>query len=472
VTVDVVDPSRVWLRRTPLTDAWAVLRSAARAFAGHWPVLFALCFFGIGARALINAEAVHAAHVNAIFGMLVFLAGPVVLILALVLAMRSMRPSLPYLSRVGAGSDARWRTWRTTLAGIGSVAVPFVGVYYGSGFLAADTTNYYYDVFMYDPLHKPSLPEKLTVTAVVVVVVAFIVRTVLAHWPRARRQRWLGIPRAYLEIVWIMAGALLIHPLYQAGKAWVLSRRATGWLAAAQDQVYGLPHNPMDWFGAALGSIDVIIGLPIAWLVVGAVVFGREIETEREEKSGFARRTVLGITEESFGPLRSGVYLITRAGLASVLGFCVLFVLAKTVDVGLFEVERLLIGPRDFGFWVPASEITSTINTAAQLVALVCLVAGAADRTLWIESHRRIAGRPAIPAQRSNGAETAAGPVPTPTAAAEASGTVDTAATTAPIKPSPIDPAPIDSSPAQVPASINPATIDTATVEQAVITPG
>jgi hypothetical protein len=181
---------------------------------------------------------------------------------------------------------------------------------------------------------------------------------------------------------------------------------------------------------------------------------------------------VLGITEESFGPLRSGVYLITRAGLASVLGFCVLFVLAKTVDVGLFEVERLLIGPRDFGFWVPASEITSTINTAAQLVALVCLVAGAADRTLWIESHRRIAGRPAIPAHRSNGAETAAGPVPTPTAAAEASGTVDTAATTAPIKPSPIDPAPIDSSPAQVPASINPATIDTATVEQAVITPG
>jgi hypothetical protein len=395
------DENRVWLRRTALTDAWAVLRGSGQAFAGHWPVLLSLCFFGVGARALINQQAVHAAHVNAIFGMLVFLAGPTTLILALVLAMRTLRPSLPYLSTVGAGADARWRSWRTTLAGIGSVAVPFVGVYYGSGYLADDATNYYYDVFMYDPLHKASLPEKLTVTGVIVVAVALGLRILLAQCRPLRQQRWLGIPRAYLEIVWITATALLIHPMYEAAKEWAFNRRATHWLAAARDQVYGLPHNPADWFGTAIGSVDVIIGLPIAWLVVGAVVYGRQIEAEAEASGGFLRRMMYSLLGQGFGPLRDGVYLVGRSGLAAVLGFCGMFLLSQTVAVWMFEAERVIIGPRDFGFWVPASGITSAINSAVQLAVVVCLVAGATDRTLWIESHHRQANRLRIPAQRS-----------------------------------------------------------------------
>ena len=146
--------------------------------------------------------------------------------------------------------------------------------------------------------------------------------------------------------------------MYEAAKEWAFNRRATHWLAAARDQVYGLPHNPVDWFGTAIGSVDIIIGLPIAWLVVGAVVYGRQIEAEAEASGGFLRRTMHGLLGQGFGPLRDGVYLVGRSGLAAVLGFCGMFLLSQTVAVWMFEAERVIIGPRDFGFWVPASGIT------------------------------------------------------------------------------------------------------------------
>ena len=376
----------------------------ARAFAGHWPVLLSLCFFGVGARALINQQAVHAAHVNAIFGMLVFLAGPTVLILALVLAMRSCGRrcrtcplSVPAPMR-GGGPGVR--LWPASEASRSRSSVSTTDPAY----LADDATNYYYDVFMYDPLHKASLPEKLTVTGVVVVAVALGLRILLAQWRPLRRQRWLGIPRAYLEIVWITATALLIHPMYEAAKEWAFSRRATHWLAAARDQVYGLPHNPIDWFGTALGSVSTSSSASRSrgWSSARSSTDARS-RPRREASGGFLRRTTHGLLGQGFGPLRDGVYLVRRSGLAAVLGFCGMFLLSQTVAVWMFEAERVIIGPRDFGFWVPASEITAAINSAVQLAVVVCLVAGATDRTLWIESHHRQVSRApdSGPAQRA-----------------------------------------------------------------------
>jgi hypothetical protein len=172
------------------------------------------------------------------------------------------------------------------------------------------------------------------------------------------------------------------------------------------------------WGGSLIGSVDAVILVPVAWLAVGAVVYGRRLaiahereaaktgkasgttwvqgrsggpEQAPERESGARRGGVLRHTGQALGadvrgrfmPLIQGVRLLVRAGLRPMLLFCLVFLLVQTAAKWLWEAERLIIGPRDLAsVWVPASGILSDVNAAFGQALLACLLAAAVDRVL------------------------------------------------------------------------------------------
>jgi hypothetical protein len=160
-------------------------------------------------------------------------------------------------------------------------------------------------------------------------------------------------------------------------------------------------HWTLDWLGGLLGSADTVIAIPIAWLTIGAIVYGHEVATTPAERNAkvtqlVARRWIrlprvvqrlLESARDSlrdrFGPLTTGLRVLTRAGVAPMLLFCLAFVLTQTAGTWLFELDRALIGPHDLNhFWMPVSDPLSVLNDAVGTVLIACLVGAAVDRVL------------------------------------------------------------------------------------------
>ncbi|HEY2674964.1 MAG TPA: hypothetical protein VGJ07_31930, partial [Rugosimonospora sp.] len=415
-----------WLRRTALGEGTAVVRNAAVILFRHWPVLFMLAFAGLGARSLLLSGAVRASKVNAGFGFMVAVLVPMTTLTALVLMMRAIRGSLPWLLQAergpaGAADPALARDLRagTLLNYLGSVLVPFLAVYASYGYLKDDISSYTYAV-LYDAVFNnanvvnggPSdvlsrLPFSPSVSVVTMIVIAVVIRWALGKWHLAKRYRWLGIIGAYVEIIWISLVAGLLSQASGSGQTWVEDRRVvhglTDTVNAFVDRLgpFAKPgHHVLSIAGNLLDSVDKVIVVPVSWLAVGAVVYGYKITkpaplthemldlaNQRWSRlPGLVRKVGAEIgssVRERFGPLAHGLRLLIKTGLRPMLLFCLAFLVVQSASDWMWEVERWAIGPQNLvAFWTPLSEVLSPLNNALGMALLVALLGAAVDRVL------------------------------------------------------------------------------------------
>ncbi|WP_345627546.1 hypothetical protein [Rugosimonospora acidiphila] len=407
-------------------EATAVIETAAGVLFRHWPALFTLSFAGLGARALLTSAAVEASKVNAALGFLVFVLVPMTTLTSLVLMMRVVRGSLPWLflaERRGsdaAGTPAAARG--ALLDHLGSVLIPFLAVYASYGYLKQDLSNYVYSV-LYDAVFNNAdifnggaidvasrLPFSLTTSVVSVVVVSVVARFVLGKWKLAKRYGWLGIVGAYVEVIWISLVAGLLSQLNGTSHKWVEDRRVVHGLVSGLDAAVdhlgplaGLGHAVLSIVGTLFDSVDTVIVVPVAWLAVGAVVYGYKIapaeplaielqellDRRWSRMPGVVRRVGAeagASLRERFGPLIRGLQLLTRTGLRPMLLFCLAFVIIQPAATWLWEIERWLIGPHNLTqLWMPLSKTLSTFNDGVSLVLLVALLGSAVDRVLRVQ---------------------------------------------------------------------------------------
>jgi hypothetical protein len=423
-------------------DTGAVLAMAARLLWRHWPVLFALFLAGFGGRELVMIAAVHVSDVHGVLGFLVLVLAPITTLTALVLMLRTVRPSLPWLAAAGrAATDLGTGRPRALLDHLGSVLVPFLAVYASYGYLKRDTSEYLYRVWQAETLSNAEIftaPGKVDVAhrlpfvvgAVLfaVVAVAVTLRWLLARWEGARRRPWLGLLGAYVEVIWITLIAGLITQLHGSATDWLAERRVVRWLTdlwnSTVDSLGPLArpvHGTGSWLWGLLADIDVVIVVPLAWLAVGAVVYGHKLAAPLPDHDfssaaaqrwsivpGAVRKVAADLSTDvrsRFAPLIDGVRLLVRTGAAPMLLFCVAFVVAQTASAWLWELERLVIGPQDLNVvWRPLSGPLSVLNDAVGTVLLACLLGAAVDRVLRVPGLASPAGpdapTPPPPAER------------------------------------------------------------------------
>ncbi|WP_460844948.1 hypothetical protein [Phytohabitans suffuscus] len=423
-------PRRYRTFTSAAVETGAVLASAVRLLWRHWPVLFALYFAGAAAKAFIMIGAVQASKLSGVLGAMIIILGPVATLIALVLMLRVVRPSLPWLAAATADpqpdeSGEAPRRPPTLMDHLASALVPFLAVYASWGYLQQDVSNYFYEVWadaffndarLFDDPgavgrdFDQRLPFDPTFTLIAVVVVAVVLRWLLNTLRAGHRWPVLGILGAYLEVIWIMVSIAALNEARDPVTSWVRDRKVVQWLidlwqraVEALGPFTGAARSASEWLVGAIASADTVIVVPLAWLAVGAVVYGHKLAPPAPSGSELLRRAskrwnalprpvrVVGANatsdlRERFTPLVHGVRTLAQAGLAPMLFFCISFLVAQTATEWLWEAERFLIGPRDLEeVWMPLSGPLSLFNDAVGVVLLVCLLAGAVDRVLRLQ---------------------------------------------------------------------------------------
>ncbi len=422
-------PSAIDRHPTGLVAALASLPSllvaALRLFVRHWPTLFLIFFIGVVARELVMRLAVWLSLINAELGLLVLVLAPMTTLTALVLMLRTVRPSLPFL-----GTDPHRRP-PSVLNHLGSVLVPFMAIYYFEDYLREDIVDYHSRVLhdsitrnfasvgtaagdLVDPLTR--MTGELSPSLAGVVIVAIVARWLLSRWSLTQRHQWLGIPGAYLELVWVtLVSVVGLNALLERVTPWLAQRRV---VSTAHDFWSDLGHRLQEllasypvlhWFTRISFHLDTGIIIPVAWLAIGAIVLGHQappaVAPRLAQQQLYQRLTrrwwaspqtvrwsldkLTTDLRERFTPLLTGARMLLRGGIAPMLVFCVAFVAAQATEDWLWELQRAIIGPRPFStVWYPLSWPLQECNRAVSYVLLVCLLAPAIDRAVMRDQAR------------------------------------------------------------------------------------
>lgn len=391
-------------------DAAAVVGGAARLLWRHWPALFALYFAGAAARDWLIKLGIVVARHNGTAGYLIFLLAPIAFMSCLALMLMVVQPSLSRLNtraRVTASDLLRHVT---------SLLVPFLAVYVSLGLAKEDSSDYFYGLFL-DSLSKidvdnpnafhitDTFPFQTKATLLAAVLIVFVLRWLLPKWDRARGWVVFGLIMGYVEVLWLSQLAGYVSP----DTGWVRDRNLAHWVANAWQQVadaLGPLRGVFQWIGEQLGNADVVLLAPLGWLLLGAVVYRREIQMSLEadedkppprwlnELPGPMRWLGTGINTDlrgRFGPLANGVRLMARIGWVPTLLFCLLFTGGLAVGNLAWELERLIVGPQEYvATWWPLSYPLGEIHKAVGLVVVTVLLAATVDRIL-LASHRTVA---------------------------------------------------------------------------------
>ena len=393
-------------------DAGVVLVRAGQLLWRHWPILTLIYLLGAAAHNGLLWFCVWLSEDHSTSAALVLPLVPMATLTALILALRELTPSLanirpPAMSRL------------TLLA---STLIPFLTVYVSQQYLREDTRAFLNAATSDELLERsgglgPSTfnVDRTNIASgaalVGIVAGALLLRWLLDRLDLPEKAVGWGLFAAYVEVLWVWILAKRLSNFTGEVEAWVRTRRLSQWLLDRWGDLIdalGPVGQPVEavgqWFWGAIGQADAIIVVPIAWLTVGAVVYGRKLEARQgpavaadEERPATpwqrgVRRVPTPLRRVGheatanfrgrFSALGNGIRLLAVAGLAPMLLFCLVFLLSRQVEVGVAELLRWVVGPRDFRDALTLSPYLSVISRGAYTVVLVVLLGAAIDRIL------------------------------------------------------------------------------------------
>ena len=413
-----------------LADTAAVLVRAVVLLARHWPVLVLTYLLGAAAHNGILWFCVWLSEEHSTSAAFVLPLVPLATLTALILMLRSLTPSLAHIQPPRMG--------RLTL--LASTLVPFLTVYVSQQYLAEDTRAFLNAATSDELLERAGglggaafNVDRTNIASGAalagIVAGALLVRWLLDRFDLPQKAVGWGLFAAYVEVLWVWLLAKRLGNFTSGVEEWVRTRALTGWLLGRWADVVsalGPVGHPVDataqWLWGALGRADAIIVVPIAWLTVGAVVYGRSLDRGKPVAAAAASAGSPGPADVAgsptapgagpaprpwqrgvqrvpapvrragreatanfrgrFSALTNGIRLLALAGLAPMLLFCLVFLLSRQVEVGVAEVLRLVVGPRDFRDALTLSPYLSVLSRGAYTVVLVALLGAAVDRIL------------------------------------------------------------------------------------------
>jgi hypothetical protein len=402
--------------RAAASDVAAVSAHTVRLLCRHWPVVLAILLAGEAGRHGAIWAAVELSKISGTIGILALAFGPLAAVCALIAALYALRHSLPSLSAVtGRGATG-------VVAVIGGVLVPFLAIYASHGLLDDDVFRFvntavadelfHVDVLLgtgtIDP-HRTALATGRA--AVLLVFVALALRFGLEALGRHRRVPGLVWVAAYVEALWLITLARVLNahagaafgwlrelpPVQIFAELWHRLVAATGPLAEAVQRV-------AERIPALLGSADTLVIVPLAWLALGAIVYGgflNEPDRPAAHRATPRRRIADRLPppiraigrefssgmSERFGEISTGLRRLAVAGLAPVLLFAIVFVAAQRLEHVLNLAWRNVLGPMPLDTWLAFSPHISMVSHAVGTTVMVCLLGAAIERFLGYRHH-------------------------------------------------------------------------------------
>lgn len=455
-------------------DALSVVILGLRLIWRHWPWLLAIYLLGSAAHGGLIWFAVNVSKTQPFVAGLILPLAPIASMAALILMLRRLAPSLSHAAFVtqgtavagsGAGSppasgeepaysaggvlavdptsemapatatpsEGRFLSRAAAqLSLVVSMLVPFLTLYSTQGYLDEDRNVFVNaagtdellgnaDIFYGGSANVVGRIFLVTglASVVLLVVVTFLIRRIANRFQLASRHLILALAIGYVEVFWLFSVANILDAFKTGLWSWIQGRVVVVWfiehfnlLIAALGEL-GRPLRAVaDLLTSIVNSSTNVILIPLAWLVVGAIAYGRRIEVPtRPEVRAAGRlavrmervraraelipepvrkvgRELVGDLRERFSDLADGLRMLAVAGLVPMLLFCLVFFLARYGEYLTAELFRVLIGAQDLHTGLATSPYVDVGSRAVYTILLITLVAAAIDRIITRDDQR------------------------------------------------------------------------------------
>lgn len=403
----------------------AVPVDALRLLARHWAGLLTVIALGLGVRALVIWAAVLVSGVSSLAAVFLIPLAPIAVMTSLIVALWILRPSLPYISR--AVEDPARGSTSTRLLTIGGLLIPFLTVYSSNGLLREDTRAYVHDATLAETSRNLFTADfgrsnyEITWVLVSLIVVALVLRKIIGVFALGERSvGWAGAS-AYLEVLWMVTFSVVLASGIGRLRDWVATRAVVApvmdtW-ESVRDwslEVAGPVGAVLQWLVTLVSSADDVIIIPVAWLTLGATIYGTKLVTESTASAATpaeagekgasrgrtstarlrqlelaarseARKALDEAAQPLLGPVKSTLSSLGRiaaAGLGPMVMFCLLFTLAKAVELGVLHLGRWVVGPQDLWAGAATDPYILVVARMAYFLAALVFIAPALDRLL------------------------------------------------------------------------------------------
>lgn len=382
--------------RETLLDLVRVPRDGLVLLGRYWPSLVAVCATGLAMRQVIVWVGVYATLVHPTVGALILPLAPMSMMVALVLMLRLMRPSLSALI-----DDPVEPMHQAVIA----VLLPFLAVYAAHNYLAEDRRS-----FLTDAVYHELLTGNLEnfrfdraivaegIVAILVIIIALAARKVLIWFELPRRHIFWGGVAVYIEVLWMMFAAGLATGYLRDLVAWIETRMAWSWWLQFRSwlvESLGALGRVISWgidlTSQILADSGELVIVPIAWLAMGALVYGPRL-VEHNAKSGTlqdaagrmrtAASEIISPVTEPIQKAWAAVRMVALTGLGPMVLFCFIFVLAQQVMVGVVFAMRWLIGPQALDLSEALGPIVLSVRRLVYLVVVMSLLGAAINRVM------------------------------------------------------------------------------------------
>ena len=405
----------------------ALIGTAGRLLAAHWPALLAWYLVGTLGRYVGLQVAGFVGGYTAIGGILLLplaILAKLVSVVAMFLVLRDGMSRLSAVAPLPPTPRARREAFRDALL---SAILPFMAVYAALGFLVEDVASYL------DTALEVKLGRELTAAVGGVTVdtsgtvdrlswepwtIAVVVLAIAGRWAWKRWSgvlpRWTAIGATYLEGLWVFLTVYFVGEALGQVAAWVDSRQAIAWVGDAREWIGGV-FAPLGWAWDAvlwvIGEAGAVMLLPLAWLTIAGVVYGQAIAPQGVRWRGRLvtrssalygsvpervrrRLTDLGAGVGSrFRPMWNAIVLMWRSGPILIGGYVLVFTLLLLLEGWLRIGLTRLVGPHDLDdfwivFYVPLMLVVPLIVEPLRTI----VIAAAYDATVGA-----LLGRPSVP---------------------------------------------------------------------------
>lgn len=389
---------------------WDALRLLWR----HWPTLISVCALGLAVRQGVLWVAVMASDWWSTLGVLILPVAALAMMVALIVMLRVLRVSLPAL-QPGPDEPPAHR-------GIVAVLLPFLAVYASQGLLREDAIGFIRDASQHESMTAYLTADYSRVMIaqgwylVAVVLVAMVARKLIVGYELSRKSPGWGVFATYLEALWMVTLGAAFTTQINDLTTWVTTRQAWSWWIDLRDYFYSLAGVIGDVVKGTLGAIGTVLNsagslvvVPVAWLSVGALVYGAQLaEAKKESKDEAApssrrdvvvrtvRKRVRAVAEDVVspvtGPVKSAwaaMRKIAVAGIGPMVLFCLVFALAQQSSVAIAELTRIIVGPQEPKLTLALRPYYELAQRLTYFVVMVVLLAAAINRVVESASAQR-----------------------------------------------------------------------------------
>lgn len=411
-------------------DLLAIFGDGLRILARSWPTLLALFLLGSIGRLGVIWLAVWLSASNSTLAVLLVPLAPLATLLSLVLMLRVCGESLPSFAALFEPARTRDRL-RSHLAVAAQVLIPFLAVYASQGLLKEDVISFVRDNTLDEAMShflRANYGRSLIAEGwmlVVIVVVAMVLRKVIAGYDLVARNSFWAALGGYVEALWMVTLSASFTAQLDEIAAWLSTRRifagVVEWWDAGRAWVEGASawiRVPVEFVGGVLTGMGDLVILPVAWLAIGATIYGsrlakeeapptHEEETKRIERILHpVRKAAAHVVEPVVTPVKDtwkAIKKVAAAGIVPMVVFCVVFATTSQLKVGVAWIARQFLGPQEALWQLAITPYLVLLERAVYLVVTVAMLAAAVHTVVAAQAAAEVPGE-ADPAVQTPGA--------------------------------------------------------------------